>query len=201
MKKVIITVAVITTAVAAAHAQSRADVRITSDAWKGLVASRGTALAMASAQTSTKEQKQLQAKMNKVEREIERQNIAHLRAQQEAAEKQAAEENKAEQPAAKKNERHFAHLPATGVMRDYAEACRLAEENTAQCAAQAPVSASTTKKETTPKTASNTQTVSEERYEGSWLGYIGIGPLPNERKADYNLRMRQTGQPAVQPFK
>ena len=52
------------------------------------------------------------------------------------------------------------------------------------------------------KTSQKTQNVQKtDTYEGSWWGYVGIGPLPGENKKDYERRVQMSTWPSCQPFK
>lgn len=93
-------------------------------------------------------------------------------------------EKKYEQATKKKNQKHFAHLPATGAMRDYAVMGRMEEEHAVANSAQRDRT-STHKNKT--MSAVNKKAKSTN---GSWFTRIsGVAKQPNENIDEWNARM------------
>jgi len=196
MKKIVITVFAVTTAAVAVHAQGVArDFNTFAEYAPTII------FGSADTQSGSSTNKNLQAAMKKVEREIQKQHIAFLRAEQEKAEQAQKPTNasaQAAQPVGKaaKSEGTQAQVPSYYYGREGKllalsdKTAEVIKENSTETK-QANTQSATSKKETTVKKEEKEEKVSFWRY-------LLPGRLPNESWESYNNRMSYA---ANQPFK
>ena len=169
MKKVLVVVLTVTAAAVAAQAQGVArDFNTFAEYAPTITPVANPAPAKANASVK----KTLKAALAKVEREIQKQHIAFLRAEQQKAEVA----NQAQ---------------ATSEVKTTKDQTTPAAQTTDKKAADKP--AVNTQKKTADK--------KEETYEGSFWGYLGFGPYPGETHDQYRAHLESQSYAAGQPFK